>query len=108
VLGFVAGVIFSVLLALTEGRRRFDQMSLPRFAAWGAAGGLLLSAVFSRAASLELKDVLVIVPTFGAACAISASASLALARRAARAELPRGDDAAELTGPETVRELEGG
>ena len=43
VLGFVAGVTFSGLLVLTEGRRRFDQMSLPRFAAWGAAGGLLLA-----------------------------------------------------------------
>ena len=47
VLGFFAGVIFSAFLALTEGRRRFDQMSLSRFAAWGAAGGLLLSAVFA-------------------------------------------------------------
>jgi len=34
VLGFVAGLTFSVLLMLTEGRRRFDEMSLPRFAAW--------------------------------------------------------------------------
>src|ERR1051325_11446602 len=42
--GFVAGVIFSAVLGLAEGRRRFDQMSLPRFAAWGATGGLLLSA----------------------------------------------------------------
>jgi hypothetical protein len=40
VLGFIAGVIFSAILALTEGRRRFDQMSLPRFAVWGATGGL--------------------------------------------------------------------
>src|SRR5438093_436624 len=28
--GFVAGVIFSGVLGLVEGRRRFDQMSLPR------------------------------------------------------------------------------
>src|SRR5690348_10904607 len=64
VLGFTAGVIFAAFLALTEGRRPFDQMSLPRFAASGAAGGLLLAAVFARAASLERGDVLVIVPTF--------------------------------------------
>lgn len=44
--GFVAGVIFSGVVSLVEGRRRFDQMSLPRFAAWGAAGGFLLSAIF--------------------------------------------------------------
>lgn len=88
VLGFVAGVIFSVCLALTQGRRSFDQMSLPRFAGWGAAGGLLLSAIFARAASLEWGDVLMITPTFAAACAACASGSLALARRAARRELP--------------------
>src|SRR6185369_9905550 len=33
VLAFFAGVIFSTFLALIEGRRRFDQMSLRRFAA---------------------------------------------------------------------------
>ena len=51
--GFVAGVIFSGVLGLVEGRRRFDQISLPRFAAWGAAGGFLLSATFVLAVSLE-------------------------------------------------------
>ena len=45
VIGFVAGAGFSVVLGLAEGRRRFDQMSLPRFAAWGALGGLLLAAL---------------------------------------------------------------
>jgi hypothetical protein len=99
-LGFIAGVIFSAFLALTEGRRRFDQMSLPRFAAWGATGGLVLSAVFAKAASLEWGDVLLIAPTFAVACAVCASGSLAVARRAVRAELAniRGDIAeAELT-----------
>lgn len=88
VLGFVAGIIFSAFLALTEGRRRFDQMSLPRFAAWGAAGGLLLSAVFAKAASLEWGDVLMVAPTFAFACAVCASGSLAVARRAVTRELP--------------------
>ena len=103
VLGFVAGVTFSGLLALTAGRRRFDQMSLPRFAGWGATGGVLLSALFAKAASLGLGDVLVIVPTFAAASAVCASGSLALARRAARQELPgmrREDVEAELTNGE--------
>ena len=90
VLGFFAGVIFSAILALRAGRRRFDQMSLPRFAGWGAAGGLLLSALFARAASLGRGDVLVIVPTFALACAVCASGSLALAKRTARRELPGG------------------
>jgi len=88
VLGFIAGVIFSGLLMLTEGRRGFDELSLPRFAAWGAVGGVLLSAIFTRAASLGFGDVLAIVPTFAAASAICASGSLALARRAGMKELP--------------------
>lgn len=91
VLGFAAGVAFSGLLVLTEGRRRFDQMSIPRFARWGAVGGLLLSAVFARAASLGWGDVLLVVPTFAVASAACASGSLALARRAARRGLPAGD-----------------
>ena len=100
VLGFIAGVIFSGLLMLTEGRRGFDQMTLSRFAAWGAVGGLLLSALFAKAASLGWADVLAIAPTFAVACAICASGSLALARRAGMRELPdiREDTAeAELT-----------
>ena len=34
-MGFIGGGAFSA------GRRRFVEMSLPRFAAWGAVGGLL-------------------------------------------------------------------
>jgi hypothetical protein len=100
VLGFIAGVIFSGLLMLTEGRRGFEQMTLSRFAAWGAVGGLLLSAIFTRAASLGFGEVLAIAPTFALACAVCASGSLAVARRAVRRELPdiRRDTAeAELT-----------
>jgi len=96
VLGFIAGVIFSGLLMLTEGRRGFDEMRLSRFAAWGAVGGFLLSAIFTRVASLGAADVLAIAPTFAVAGAICASGSLALARRAGMRELPgvRGDTAA--------------
>jgi hypothetical protein len=98
VLGFVAGVIFSGLLMLTEGRRGFDQLTLPRFATWGAVGGVLLSAIFTRAASLGFGDVLAIVPTFAIACAACASGSLALARRARMRELP--DSRAHTAGTE--------
>ena len=92
-LGFIAGVTFSGLLVLTEGRRRFDRMSLPRFAAWGAMGGLLLSALFIRGASLGWGEVVAILTTFAVVCAACASGSLAVARRAERRELPdiRGD-----------------
>jgi len=87
-LGFIAGVTFSGLLVLTEGRRRLDQLSLPRVAGWGAIGGVLLSALFVSGASLGWGEVLAISATFALASAVSASGSLALARRAVRRELP--------------------
>jgi len=87
VFGFIAGVIFSGVLSVVEGRRRFDQMSLRRFAAWGAAGGFLLSATFVLAVSLAgdpafLWNLVVVGPVFAVAAAGSAAGSLALARRA--------------------------
>lgn len=90
--GFVAGVVFSGVLVLVEGRRWFGQMSLSRFAAWGAAGGLLLSATFALAVSLSgdrrfLWNLLVVGPAFAVAAAGSAAGSLALARRAQDREL---------------------
>ena len=100
VLGFFAGVIFSGILMLTEGRRGFDEMKLSRFAAWGAVGGVLLAGIFTRAASLGWADAFAITPTFAAASALCASGSLALARRAEMRELREGraDSAkAELT-----------
>jgi Uma2 family endonuclease len=84
VLGFLAGVTFSGVILVTERRRSFDQISIPRFAAWGALGGLLLSAVFSRMASLGWADVMMIAPTFALSSALCASGSLAIARRAMR------------------------
>jgi len=85
--GFVAGVIFSGVLALVEGRRRFDQMSLRRFAAWGAAVGFVFAATFVLAVSLSgdpafLWNLLVVGPAFAVGAAGSAAGSLALARRA--------------------------
>ncbi|MDH4348941.1 MAG: hypothetical protein OEW17_09055, partial [Gemmatimonadota bacterium] len=43
--GFVGGALFSMVLGIAGRRRRFAELSLPRFAAWGAVGGLLLSLV---------------------------------------------------------------
>ena len=87
-LGFIAGVIFSGLLVLTEGRRRLPQMSLLRFAGWGAVGGFLVSALFVRGTPLGWGEVLAITTTFAVASAASAAGSLAVARRAVRRELP--------------------
>ena len=37
-LGFIGGAAFSVVLGIAGRRRRFDEMSLPRFAGWGGGG----------------------------------------------------------------------
>jgi hypothetical protein len=87
VLGFLAGVTFSALLALFEGRRWLGQMTHWRFAGWGALSGLLLSALFTRIASLGAADVLLVAPAFVVAGAVCASGSLALAKRAETREL---------------------
>jgi len=90
--GFIAGATFSGVLGLIDGRRTFDQMSLPRFAGWGAAGGLLLSAIFVTVAGLGGNVLLVLAPVFAISSAASAAGTLALARKAEdRALLGRGD-----------------
>ena len=106
VLGFLAGVTFSGVLGLVEGRRRFDQMSLRRFAGWGAVGGLLLSGIFAWAAGLG-GEFLVLGPVFALAGAGSAAGTLTLARRAEDRELlDAGADVGEHR-PEQVREMIG-
>jgi len=110
-LGFIAGVTFSGILVLTEGRRRLDQMSLARFAEWGSIGGLLLSVLLVRGVSMGVGEVLAITTTLAAASAASASGSLAVARRGVRQELPgtRGNAAeAELTEHEKRKPFGGG
>ncbi|MGD2069136.1 MAG: hypothetical protein PVI57_10725 [Gemmatimonadota bacterium] len=109
--GFLAGAVFSGVLGLVEGRRRFDQMSISRFAGWGAVGGLLLSVIFALVAVLAgdaTPDLLVLGAVFALSGAASAAGSLAIARRAERESLGAGADADEvgLTGGE-ARELLG-
>jgi hypothetical protein len=96
VFGFVAGVTFSALVVLAEGRHRFDQISLKRFALWGAAGGVLLAAGFAGLVSLSWGDLLALAPTLALASAGCAAGTLAVARGAQRRELPRPTDEAEV------------
>jgi hypothetical protein len=112
-LGFVTGIIFSGILAVMEGRRTFDRLSLSRFAGWGAVSGLLLSGIFVVGAALRgaslWGEFLVFGPGLAMTSAVCAAGSLALARRAESRELlgPSGDPAkAELTEDEK-RELLG-
>ena len=96
--GFIGGATFSTVLGIAEGRRRFEQMSLPRFAGWGALGGLLVSAAVVGAISGPgpVNAVLStgLITLMGAG---SAAGSLALARSAEGRELlEAGEDVADV------------
>lgn len=101
-LGFVAGITFSGVLGLVEGRRRFDEMSLPRFAGWGAGGGFLFSVGFVVVVALVddpsfLSNLVVLGPVFAAAGAGCAAGALTLARKAEDgALLEASDDVGEV------------
>lgn len=94
--GFVGGVVFSVVLGIVGSHRRFSELSLPRFAAWGAVAGLLLGGL---AMALGAPAVFLGVTTLGSA--IAASGSLALARMAENRELLKaGAEVSEVRLPE--------
>jgi hypothetical protein len=88
--GFISGVAFSLLLWLAEGRRRFDELSHGRFAAYGAVvgltlGGLALLAGFAPRLDLWARVALALGPLTLVTTA-SAAGTLAMARLAARRE----------------------
>ncbi|MGZ8413627.1 MAG: hypothetical protein ACXW05_12905 [Gemmatirosa sp.] len=87
--GFLGGVVFSIVLGIAARHRRFDELSIPRFAAWGALAGLLVGTLPfmlgtpTSALPLWMLAAVVIGP-ITLLSAVSAAGSLALARRAAR------------------------
>lgn len=115
-LGFLAGALFSLLLGVVARGRSFHQLSIPRFAGWGAAGGLLFAVLFVLTVTLTgsgalLDDLVFLGPLFAAAGAASAGGALALARRADERALmeggPAGDPAA-LDPPEARGRIDRG
>ena len=105
--GFVGGALFSMVLGIAGRRRRFDELSLPRFAAWGAVGGLLLSLVPAAMVAVGLaspgrpdaglwKITATISGPLILLSAVSACGSLLLARTAVdRKLLEASEDGAE-------------
>ena len=98
--GFAGGAAFSVVLSVTEGRRRFDEMSLLRFAACGAVGGVLLAIPLLLLLAATDPSALYwfgnsgVVALLGAG---SAAGSLSVARRADDKELlERSADVADI------------
>ena len=108
-LGLITGIIFSGILVVSERGRRFDRMSLPRFAGWGAVGGVLLSGIFVVAAALRgasmWGEFLVFGPALAMASAVCAAGSLAVARRSEKREL--GDPAETKLTDDEKRQLLG-
>lgn len=86
--GFFAGTAFSLVLGIAGRNRRFDELSLPKFAAWGALGGVLLSLLPLAEIGLFTPVGAVIAGTLGLMSAGSAVGTLLLARGA--------EDAAQL------------
>ena len=103
--GFFAGVFFSVVLGIAGRRRRFSELSLPRVAAWGALGGVLLTLfpfalVAVGLASREGSDIGTaqilgaIAAPFILLSALSAVVTLVVARAAERRDLRETSEAA--------------
>lgn len=105
--GFVGGALFSAVLGIAGRRRRFDELSLPRFAAWGAMGGLLLSLVPAAFVAVGLATLrpglglwqltAIISAPLILLSAASASGSLLLARMAEGRKLLAAEDVDALS-----------
>lgn len=80
--GFVGGLIFSVVIGFAARHRRFEELSLRAFAAWGALGGVALVAL---AAVIGWGGPFLALP-FILMSAGGAAGSLAIARMAERRE----------------------
>lgn len=90
--GFLGGVVFSVVLGIAARRRRLDELSISRVAAWGALAGVLVGALPFAVGEPdpELPILLlgsVVVGSITLLSAVSAAGSLALARRAEKRAL---------------------
>ena len=97
VTGFICGGTFSAVLSITEGQRRFDQMSLPRFALWGAVGGGAVGALLTTVIGWGTPTLLANIAILGLMGAASAAGSLAVARASDDRELlDAGEDVARV------------
>ena len=93
--GFVGGVIFSAVLWLAEGGRRFSELPLRRLAAWGAVAGLVLGVLPFVFGTLTSKHPLwfLVLAIFGSTTLLSAASAVGSAllfRYAARQQLAAG------------------
>ncbi len=100
---FPIGVAFSGVLAITGRGRPFDLLSLPRFAALGAGGGLLLFGLLAINAwqAWSASDAIANAAILVLLGSGSATASLIIARRAGPA-LTSGEESRSLARDEAA------
>ncbi|MDF1502372.1 hypothetical protein [Roseisolibacter sp. H3M3-2] len=85
VVGFVAGVLFAVILGVAARNRRFEQFTFPQFAGLGALAGAVVSVLaLLTGAPLAIPVILTLAGTLGGA------GSLLVARVAERRGLLAG------------------
>lgn len=101
--GFLAGVMFSVVLGIAAGRRRLNDLSAAKVGGWGAVAGLLIGSLpfvlGDQGPDVERVWLLpvVVISSITLLSAVSAAGSLVLARKAERRELPdASEDVAEV------------
>jgi len=91
--GFLAGVMFSIVLGIAAKRRRLDELSVKKVGTWGAVAGALIGSLpfvlgdqDGSTGNLWLLPV-VVISSITVLSAVSAAGSFALARRADKREL---------------------
>ena len=108
-MGLYGGTIFGGLLSLTEGRRTLQNLHLGRVAVWGALAGVALPVVYDLLrgdpGAISMMSLLTNAVILAPLAAGSAAGMTALAQRADRAELGRGESGGAVERGEDVGEL---
>lgn len=100
--GFLGGVVFSVVLAIAARRRRLEELSIARVAAWGAAAGFVVGVLpFTIGEPTSALPVwllaTVVIGSITVLSGLSAAGTLAIARMGVRRErLGAGADASQI------------
>jgi hypothetical protein len=96
--GFLAGVMFSVVLGIAARRRKLDELSVAKVGGWGTVAGLIVGSIpfLMGDQNPNIQPAwmlpLVVISSITVLSTVSAATAFALARKAARQELPAAHD----------------
>lgn len=103
--GFISGVLFSIVLGMAARHRKLDDLSVGRFARWGAVAGfatsLLPFLLGDRGGEPMFKLAAVVISSFTVMSAASAAGSLAMVRWGERRALRGGERVPLVSGGDT-------